>query len=45
MFLIWDGENWIEGEPKTGDLVREIILQGTSDEHYHQYYYEEIVEE
>lgn len=37
MFLIFNGEDWIEGVPQNGDKVREKIDEEMPTEHYREY--------
>jgi len=39
MLKIWNGSQWVEGIPADGDLVREYVFVGTSNEHYREYTY------
>lgn len=40
MFKVWNGSEFVEGTPVSGDLVREYFLVGTPNEHYREYVYQ-----
>ena len=39
MFLVFENGSWVQRQPLDGELVREIVSAGTSNEHYREYVY------
>ena len=39
MYLVFENGAWVQRQPVDGELVREVISAGTSNEHYREYVY------